>query len=49
MEVKATLEERTSKKGNKYFCIVLKITDTLEKVVFLDNAELELCKLYYGL
>ena len=49
MEVKATLEERTSKKGNKYYCIVLKITDSLEKVVFLDQAELELCRLYYGL
>ena len=50
MEVIATLEERTSKKsGNKYYCVVIKLTDNLEKTVFLDQAELELCKLYYGL
>ncbi|MBQ7136775.1 MAG: hypothetical protein IJO43_02205 [Bacilli bacterium] len=40
----ATLEERTSKNGNKYQCIIIKLTDTYEKKVFLDAAELELVK-----
>lgn len=45
-EVIGRIEERTSQKsGNKYYCIVIKITDTCEKVVFLDPAELELLKL----
>lgn len=42
MELKATLEEKTSKTGNKYQVIVLKLTDTYEKLVFLDKAEIEL-------
>lgn len=42
MEVKATLEEKTSKNGNKYKVVVLKLTDNYEKHVFLDKAELEL-------
>lgn len=42
MEVKATLEERISSKGNPYKCIVIKLTPTYEKIVFLDKAELEL-------
>jgi hypothetical protein len=44
MEVKATLEERTSKSGNPYQVIILKLTDNYEKLVFLDKAELELLK-----
>ncbi len=44
MKVQATIEERTSKKGSKYSCIVIKLTDNYEKVVFLDKAELELIK-----
>ena len=48
MELKATLEERESKKGSKYVCIVVKLTDKLEKVVFLDPAEVEVLKLKYG-
>ena len=44
MEVKATLEERTSKKGNSYQCLVVKLTPTYEKLVFLDSAEIELLK-----
>lgn len=44
-ELKATLETRTSKKGNEYEVIVLKLTDNLEKLVFLDQAELELLKI----
>lgn len=40
--VNATLEERTSKKGTTYKCVVLKLTPTYEKLVFLDPAEIEL-------
>ncbi len=41
----ATLETRTSKKGNQYDVLVIKLTDKLEKLVFLEQAELELLKL----
>lgn len=44
-EFKATLETRTSKKGSEYEVLVIKITDKIEKLVFLDPAELELLKL----
>lgn len=44
-EFKATLETRTSKKGAEYEVLVIKITDRIEKLVFLDPAELELLKL----
>lgn len=44
-EVKATLETRTSQKGNEYQCLVIKLTDTYEKIVFLDKSELELLRL----
>lgn len=44
-EFKATLETRTSKKGSQYEVLVIKITDNIEKLVFLDPAELELLKL----
>ena len=48
IEVKATLETRVSKKSGKpYQCLVIKLTDTYEKVVFLDNAEVELIKMNY--
>ncbi len=48
IEVSATLETRVSKKtGNTYQCLVIKLTDTYEKVVFLDNAEVELIKMNY--
>lgn len=48
IEVRATLETRLSKKtGKTYQCLVIKLTDTYEKVVFLDNAEVELIKLNY--
>lgn len=45
VDVKATLETRTSKKGNQYEVLVIKLTDKLEKLVFLEQAELELLKL----
>lgn len=44
MEVKATLEEKTSKSGNKYQVLVVHLTDTYEKLVFLEKAEIELLK-----
>lgn len=44
-EFRATLETRTSKKGNEYEVLVIKLTDKLEKLVFLEQAELELLKL----
>lgn len=48
LEVRATLETRVSKKtGKPYQCLVIKLTDTYEKVVFLDTAEIELIKLNY--
>ena len=40
----ATLETRTSKKGSEYKVLVIKLTPTYEKLVFLENAELELLK-----
>lgn len=45
MEIKATLENRLSKAGKPYKVIVLHLTDTYDKLVFLDNAELELLSL----
>lgn len=49
MEFRAVLEERVSKKSNKtYKCIVIRLTDSLEKVIFLEPAEIELLELKYG-
>lgn len=45
MKLNAEVVERMSKKGNKYICIVIHITPDYEKVVYLDNAELELIKI----
>lgn len=45
-EYKATLETRTSQKGNEYQVLVVHLTDTYEKSVFLEKAELELLKAY---
>lgn len=44
MDLKCTLEERQNKQGKKYQCIVIKLTDSCEKLVFLDPAEQELLK-----
>ena len=44
-EFKATLETRTSKKGSEYEVLVIKITDNIEKLVFLEPAELALLKI----
>lgn len=43
-KVEATLLERESKSGKLYQCVILKLTPTYEKTVFLDKAELELLK-----
>lgn len=44
VRVNATLETRTSKKGSTYQVLVIKLTDSYEKYVFLDKAEIELLK-----
>lgn len=41
----ARLEERESKKGTKYQVLIIKLSDRVEKLVFLTDAELELLKL----
>ena len=43
-DLKATLVKKTSKKGNDYECVMLELTPKYKKVVFLDDAELELLK-----
>lgn len=45
MELKCTLETRTKKDGSNYEVIVIKLTDKLEKLVFLENAEKEALRL----
>lgn len=45
MDVKATLETRTSKKGTDYQVLVIKLTDNYEKLVFLEPSEIELLKI----
>ena len=49
MELKATLEERISKKSGKpYKCLVIRLTENIEKIVFLKDAEIELLTLKYS-
>ena len=43
--VEYRIEKKISKAGNEYFVLVIKLTDTLEKEVFLTNAELECLRL----
>lgn len=45
MEIKCTLEEKTSKKGNAYTVLVVHLTDSCKKYVFLENSEIELLKM----
>lgn len=45
MSIRCALETRTSKKGNEYQVLVIKLTDTYEKLVFLEPSEIELLKL----
>lgn len=44
-KLECSLETRQSKAGKSYQVIVIKLTDTYEKLVFLETAELELLKL----
>lgn len=39
------IEKKISSKGNEYVVLIIKLTPTYEKQVFLDNAEIELLKL----
>lgn len=46
MNLKCSLETRHSEKSGKdYQVVVIQLTDNYEKVVFLDNSELELIRL----
>ena len=48
MPVEAILEKRESRNGNEYYCIIIKITDKVEKFVLLDRAEAELIRLTHA-
>ena len=41
-KIEATLETRKSKNGNDYTVVVIHITPTCKKIVFLEQSELEL-------
>ena len=45
VDVKATLETRTSQKGKDYEVLVIHIDDDIEKLVFLEAAEVKLLKM----
>ena len=45
MDLKCSLTTKLNKEGKPYEVIVIKLTDTYEKLVFLDPAERELVKL----
>lgn len=45
MEIKGELTTKVSKNGSPYQCIVLKLTPTYEKIVFLTSSEIELLKI----
>lgn len=45
MNIKAELVQRLSKNGNPYTAIEISITDKIKKLVFLNQAELELLKI----
>ena len=47
MKLDCQLETRKSSKGNDYTCAVIKISNNIEKVVFLEKAEIELLKLLH--
>ena len=46
MNMNAVLVEKTSKNGNKYVCIEVYLTDKVKKIVFLNDSEVELIKLW---
>lgn len=43
--LKCDLVEKVSKKGNNYLCIEVYLTDTYKKIIFPEQAEVELLKL----
>lgn len=47
MRLDARVVEKTSKKGNTFFCVEVSLTPAIKKLVFLTQAELELIKLTY--
>lgn len=46
MKINAMLVEKISQKGKPYVCVEIYITDKVTKTVFLEEAEIELMKLY---
>lgn len=44
--MKCELVEKTSKSGNKYIALEVSLTPTYKKVIFLEQAELELVRFY---
>lgn len=49
MKFEATLEERTSRKtGNTYKCVVVHLTDKLQKIILLSDCEVELLEILYS-
>ncbi len=45
IDLKASLETLNKKDGGTYKCVVLYLTDTCKKKVFLEDAEIELIEL----
>lgn len=45
----ATLKEKDSKKGTKYYVIEVELTPNCVKQVFLEPSEIELVKLYFSM
>lgn len=48
ISVECTLEEKVSKKGNPYTVLIVQLTPTCQKKVFLEQSEIELLKIKYG-
>ena len=49
MKLECSLKDAISEKSGKpYVYVSIMLTPNLEKKVFLDSAEVELLKLYYG-
>lgn len=45
IDLKASLETLNKKDGGTYKCVILYITDTCKKKIFLEDAEIELIEL----
>lgn len=45
MKLDCELVEKLSKQNKPYFCIVIHLTENLDKLVFLTQAELEIIRL----